>query len=117
MCVVSSHAAAVSHDYHVPVAVVPTGKLYDSGLACTDRVTPTSLDIYARVKLLSSRKRIPAITKDASNARARGNSRTLLVFRIRFRRCSRAVARNVNRVDASLDDYRSGRNHCVLEVN
>src|SRR6266576_2889851 len=104
MCVVSSHAAAVSYDYHIPVAVVPTGKLYNSGLACTDRVTPTSLDVHAGMKLLSSRKRIPAIAKDASNTRARGNSRTLLVFRIRLRRRSRAVDGNSNRVGASLYD-------------
>src|SRR5207247_10995347 len=116
MCVVSSHAAAVSYDYHVPVAVVPTGKLYDSRLACTDWIPPTSLDIYARVKLLSSRKRISAITKDASNARTRGNRRTLLVFRIRFRRRTRAIHRTSTRVSVSLYDDRTRWDRGALGV-
>src|SRR5712692_1791972 len=92
MRVMSRHAAPVSYDYHVAVAVVPAGELHGARLASADRVAPTSLEVHAGVKLCSPCEWIPAIAEDASNAHTRRNCRTLLILRIRVRLRNRASA-------------------------
>src|SRR5262245_611311 len=86
MRVVRSDAAAVIHDYHVSVTVIPAGKCDYTCLAGADRITPPSFDVHARMELRSPSERIAPVAETASKTHTRCGCGPLLI--LRFSSCA-----------------------------
>src|SRR5215813_3991804 len=85
--VVGGDAAAVIHDDHVAVAVIPTHKLYRARIARPDRITPLRLYVDSRMKFVPTSKRVASYAESASYADA--GYRLLLIVRGRTHRRNR----------------------------
>src|SRR5262245_27813411 len=69
--VMGGDAAAVIHDYHVSVTVIPARECDYACLAGADRISPPSFNVHARMELRSPSERIAPVAETASKTHTR----------------------------------------------
>src|SRR6266404_9372128 len=84
MRILSRYSTAVSDDYHIAVAVMPTCELNNACLARADGVSPVRFEIHAGMEFRSTGERIAPITKATPNTHAGSKNCAFLILRLRL---------------------------------